>query len=120
MSLTLTLPWPPSVNGYWRAFRGRQILSKRGREFRERAMAAVLEQVPTPITPMLGDLSCRLVLFPPSHRRYDVDNYGKAVLDALVHAGLMQDDAQVRHLDITGMVKDGEGRAVVKLKEIER
>ena len=32
------LPWPPSVNGYWRTFRNRQIISKRGREYRANAL----------------------------------------------------------------------------------
>ncbi|MGV2434608.1 MAG UNVERIFIED_CONTAM: hypothetical protein LVT10_06740 [Anaerolineae bacterium] len=30
---SFTLPFPPSMNTYWRNFRGRTIISKNGREF---------------------------------------------------------------------------------------
>lgn len=33
-SHVLTLPWPPSVNRYWRAVNGRNILSAEGRAYR--------------------------------------------------------------------------------------
>ena len=33
--IEITLPWPPSVNTYWRNFDGRMIISARGREYRE-------------------------------------------------------------------------------------
>jgi hypothetical protein len=28
----ITLPWPPSVNGYWRKWRGRMVISVEGRK----------------------------------------------------------------------------------------
>jgi Holliday junction resolvase RusA-like endonuclease len=33
--IEVTLPFPPSVNTYWRTFRGRMIISAKGREYRE-------------------------------------------------------------------------------------
>jgi crossover junction endodeoxyribonuclease RusA len=33
--IEITLPWPPSVNTYWRNFDGRMIISAKGREYRE-------------------------------------------------------------------------------------
>lgn len=41
MSL-LILPWPPSVNTYWRTFRGRMLISAHGRDYRVRAVAAAI------------------------------------------------------------------------------
>jgi Holliday junction resolvase RusA-like endonuclease len=32
--MELQLPFPPSVNQYWRNFRGRTIISKAGRDYR--------------------------------------------------------------------------------------
>lgn len=44
-SLTYTLPWPPSVNHYWRRVliggKPRTLLSKEGREFKQAAVGAV-------------------------------------------------------------------------------
>lgn len=95
--LQLVLPWPPSVNGYWRTFRGRQIISKRGREYRERVREIVASQLPNwqaidYRTQVLIDL------FPPTLREYDVDNFRKAMYDALTHAGVLSDDSLI-HLD---------------------
>ncbi len=39
--IEITLPWPPSVNTYWRMFKNRMIISKEGREYR----VAVQEQI---------------------------------------------------------------------------
>ena len=35
--IELTLPWPPSVNRYWRTFQGRMIISADGRAYRKGA-----------------------------------------------------------------------------------
>ena len=33
--IELTLPWPPTVNTYWRNFGGRTIVSAKGRSYRK-------------------------------------------------------------------------------------
>lgn len=76
-AITLILPFPPSMNTYWRspsrgALKGRVLISENGRRFRLNVIADILEhfngRTPKPIT---GDISLQLVLFPPTaHRRY--------------------------------------------------
>jgi crossover junction endodeoxyribonuclease RusA len=88
---TLYLPWPPSVNGYWRSFRGRQIISAKGREYR-RAVAA-MQIAPWPV----AHYALRCIAHPPTRRRYDIDNYGKAMYDALASAGVLADDEMIHH-----------------------
>ena len=45
--ITLRLPCPPSMNTYWRNFRGRTVLSKKGREFKQLIQEYVIDnQVP--------------------------------------------------------------------------
>ena len=39
MTLHFDLPYPPSVNHYWRQFRGRMVISKEGRTFRKNVQA---------------------------------------------------------------------------------
>jgi Holliday junction resolvase RusA-like endonuclease len=36
--------------------------------------------------------------FPPDARRRDIDNYNKALFDALTHAGIWEDDSQVQRM----------------------
>ena len=112
---TYTLPWPPSVNGYWRSFRGRPIISKRGREFRNDAIAAVLEQGKQRLA---GRLSVVFVAHPPDRRTRDLDNHLKAPQDALTAAGVWSDDSQIDDLRIVrGECVKG-GKMVVEIREI--
>ena len=94
----MTLPWPPSVNNYWRTFRGRMIISKAGREYR----TAVAEQVVMQSMPKFGECSIKLVIeaYRPDNRRRDLDNLFKAVLDSMCSAGVFDDDSQIVDLRI--------------------
>jgi crossover junction endodeoxyribonuclease RusA len=94
----IVLPWPPSVNGYWRSFRGRQIISREGRVYRETAVALVRAGQHLAI----GRAPCNvsIVAWMPDARRRDVDNLLKAPLDALAHAGLYDDDSQIQMLTV--------------------
>jgi Holliday junction resolvase RusA-like endonuclease len=40
----ITLPWPPSVNGYWRKWRGRMVISVEGRKYREAVIKHIWQQ----------------------------------------------------------------------------
>lgn len=96
----LVLPWPPSINGYWRAVgkivRRRvvvsQIISADGRAYRQAAIAAVFEQGRPRVE---GPVRVKEYFYPPSRRKYDLDNFRKASRDALVHAGVIEDDSKI-------------------------
>ena len=116
---TITIPFPPSVNGYWRAVQGRNILSKRGREYRKAAMAAVLSQRFSGM-PLDGRLWVSLDLHPPDRKRRDVDNYSKGSLDALTHAGVWVDDEQIDVLHLLRCPPDKSNpRVVVTITKIK-
>jgi len=112
------LPWPPSVNGYWRAVcRGKrpaQILSERGRNFRLHAEQAIVFQG---VREIRGDTEVLIVLHAPTRRRYDLDNYGKAILDVLTHTGVIEDDSQIVRLVMEKGERVKDGRADVRLIE---
>jgi crossover junction endodeoxyribonuclease RusA len=99
----LVLPYPPSMNGYWRSLRtgrmaGRVLISERGRAFRKDVEAAARLQE---IARLEGPLKVTLWLHPPDRRRRDIDNPIKPLLDALTHAGAWSDDSQIRELRVT-------------------
>ena len=110
----LTLPFPPSMNTYWRNFRGRTIISPQGRAFK----AAVADYVVEYRVPKLGDQKLRIsmVLFPRDKRKIDIDNRIKSVLDALQNAGVFDDDFQVDELSIVRgkAIKGGAIRVIIE------
>lgn len=93
--IKLNLPWPPSVNGYWRNFRGRQIISAKGRSYRQ-DVAGIWQHAKQ--EPMLeGNLLYWAILVPPDKRRRDLDNFAhKAIWDGLKAAGAIKDDSQFK------------------------
>ena len=115
--LVLSLPFPPSMNTYWRTFRGMTVLSKQGREFK----AAVADYVVEYRVPKLGDSKLRIsmVLFPRDKRKIDIDNRIKAVLDALQDAGVFDDDFQVDELSIVRGKPIKGGAIRVLIEQIE-
>ena len=82
MLYELHLPFPPTVNSYYvKTTRGIH-LSAKGRIFRESVAAAVFQQLPEIriVLPMLLEV----VLYMPDARKRDIDNYQKALLDAIL------------------------------------
>lgn len=95
--VTLTLPYPPSMNHYWRSFRGRVVVSREGRAFRASVCALLASGAAggNRKPPAGGRIALSMDAFPPDRRRRDLDNIQKPVLDALQHAGVYRDDSQV-------------------------
>ena len=93
---TYTLPYPPSVNRYWRTARGRFYISAEGKLFRERVRLLLADRN----TPTLsGRVAVRVTVHPPDKRRRDLDNVLKALFDALQHAGVFEDDSQIKRIE---------------------
>jgi len=114
--IEITLPFPPSVNTYWRNFDGRMIISQKGREYR----IAVGEQIilQDKVCNFEGPLKVTIEAWRPDKRRRDLDNLLKATLDGLAHANVYDDDSQIMDLriywapDVGGMLK-------IKIEEIK-
>ena len=108
MSVTLELPLPPSMNTYWRNFRGRTVLSKGGRDYK----IAVQEYVTTHNVPKLGSerLQASITIFPRDKRKVDLDNRLKGLFDSLQDAGVFEDDEQFDRIIIQrGAIKPNGG-----------
>lgn len=95
--VVLSLPYPPSLNHYYRRVGPRTLISREGRAYRESILAAVAKaSCPTLHPP----LRISLDVWPPDRRRRDLDNVLKALLDALEHSGLYADDSQIESLHV--------------------
>lgn len=116
--VSLELPYPPSVNTYWRHVvigrAARTLISRRGREYRTAVQRAVLAQR-SPRA--LGRLAVRIDVYPPDLRQRDLDNIPKAVLDALTHAGVWRDDSQIDLLQVVRREAVRGGRVLVRVTE---
>jgi len=60
------------------------------------------------------------VLCPPDLRRRDLDNCFKALFDALTHAGIWQDDSQVKQLSACWGPVTKRGQAKITIGEFIR
>lgn len=120
---TITLPWPPSVNTYWRSVvMGRRVnvvISSEGRAYRAAVSALVKRQFPGLTTPIRNRLSVYIVANPPDRRRRDLDNILKASLDAITHSGVWGDDSQIDSLHIERADVETGGRITVAISAIE-
>lgn len=112
--IVLYLPWPPTINSYYKMTRyGQRYLDKSVRVFRELVAVAVNEQAPG--LKIEEQLFVEVYLYPPDKRKRDLDNYMKGLLDALTEAGFWGDDSQIDQLHIYRgeVVKDGSIRIEV-------
>ena len=96
--ITITLPFPPSVNHYYRRVAEKTLISEDGRIYQRQVATLVL--VNRWKFMMAGRLSVDIILHPPDRRRRDVDNSHKALLDSMTKAGVWLDDSQIDDLRI--------------------
>lgn len=86
------LPWPPSVNHYYRRVGDRTLISRAGRRFREQVRRILSDRG---IRPAQGRLAISIEVFPPDRRRRDLDNLLKSLIDSIQHGGAFPDDSRI-------------------------
>lgn len=97
-NISLTLPWPPTVNTYYRNVSGTVKISEKGRAYRKAVADQVLIQ--RGAKQFAGRLEVSIHAFPPDKRKRDLDNLFKSVLDSMTKAGVWLDDEQIDSLKI--------------------
>lgn len=114
--MLIILPYPPTVNTYWRRS-GRNIhISKRGRKYRQAVIDAI---EPLSIEMMTGRLAVAVMAYMPDKRRRDIDNILKSLLDSMNHAGVFEDDEQIDRLLVQRCGIDKPGRVEVLVKPFD-
>lgn len=130
-AVQFTLPFPPSMNTYWRsvimpAFKGatriedlriRVLISKQGRQYRS-AVLNIIHRQDIPKMPVGCRIRLLIEIHPPDKRARDLDNLPKSIQDAISKANLWADDSLIDELVVVrrGIVKGG--KAVVTIVPI--
>lgn len=91
--MKITLPYPPSANRYWRAFRGRTVLSAEAKKYKKEVAAILAAAGWTPAT---GAVAYTANIYRPQ-KSGDLDNRLKVLGDALTGFA-WTDDKQVVEL----------------------
>mgnify|MGYP002642398513 CR=1 FL=1 len=115
------LPFPPSLNSYYRKVRNRMIISEQGRTWRDRVVSIVKRKSEGLKFKEGARLTLVVSLFPPDKRKRDLDNFcGKALQDALQHAGIFEDDSQIDLCTYRrGEVDKADPRARIMIADLE-
>ena len=92
LPMLIAMPYPPSVNHYWRHVGTKVLISREGRAYAQEIAWRFgrLGKAESPVT-------VTVTLYPPDNRERDADNCGKALLDALVKAEVLAGDSN-RHI----------------------
>lgn len=119
--LNKDLPYPPSVNHYWKTGR----IFKNGRSITTRYKSQQANKFISDVKAIVGNvttssyrLGVEILVYPPDKRCRDIDNILKGVLDSLVTCGLMFDDEQIDDLRVIRCQKIQGGKITVKLFEL--
>jgi crossover junction endodeoxyribonuclease RusA len=129
MNLSFDLPFPPSVNTYYRSsFRSRSVyLSEKGREFHQLALVELrgfLSDAGTSsdsIVPSFPTERLRIIveLIPGNRRSFDIDGRLKALLDTM-EGYIYTNDSQVDELEVIRKpMEKGKARCRVTISEIK-
>lgn len=121
---SLALPFPPSVNSYWRNIviggRPRTLISEAGRKYRETILGlGVIHHLrhgrTEPLVAASDRIAVYILLIMPDRRRRDCDNFLKSTLDCLTHAGVWADDSQIDLLTVERGEVEAPGAALVEV-----
>lgn len=116
--LNVTLPYPPTVNHYWGRKGNRYYIKAAGKAYRLDVQAIALEHR---LRAPDGHLAIEVHAYPPDKRARDLDNLWKALLDSLVHAGVIRSDCgkvlRKESIEWRDVVKGG--RVDVNIKKME-
>jgi len=89
-------------------------LTKAARDYKKKLADMFAYKI---VDPIEGEVMIVVELTPPDKRRRDIDNFaGKALLDAIVDCGYLQDDSQIKEKHVRWLPPDkNDSKAVVQI-----
>ena len=119
--LSISLPFPPSVNQAYRQWQGRLLISEAGRKYQKSVNFIWLAMKQDKRAVEFGKDRLRVTIFayPPDKRRRDLDNLGKLLLDGLEKVGAYENDSQIDNLTYVRCWIEKPGRVEVFLRNIK-
>jgi crossover junction endodeoxyribonuclease RusA len=90
------LPFPPSVNTYWKKWNNRMVISPRGRQYKKDVTDMLLPYRVTREVDSDAYFHLYVRLFMPDLRKRDPDNYFKSICDAIQESGIIKNDNQIK------------------------
>jgi len=122
--VTLKLPYPPSLNRYYRTYNGRPTISAEGRKYKER-IAEILKPAFYDLADYSSNLQVWIEVMFPDRRRRDLDNLNKCLLDSLTtdpkknHVGVWEDDSLIHDLRLVRIGVEKPGFVRLHIAEIK-
>lgn len=114
------LPYPPTVNTYWRHVDGKTLLSAKARQYRKDACYLIQLQMGVDAKTFDRSIAMTIVAYMPDRRKRDLDNILKPILDVFTHAGVYLDDSQIDYLTIRRGPVKASGTLTVTIQEMQR
>lgn len=115
-SVMLQLPWPVSINAYWKRSKfGSVYVSSEGKAYGV-AVVALIRRLQE--SPLVGRIALDAKFYPPNRQRRDLDNCLKVMIDAIQASGIISNDYQIKKLSAEMFEPIPNGAAVVELSEI--
>lgn len=114
--VSFDLPWPPSVNRYYRHVGPRVLISREGRKYR----MMVVSRLGGHFKKLSGAVAFIAECYPPDRRRRDLDNLLKCLQDSVTAAGVLDDDSQIKRLEMEMFEPLPEGLVHVQLKALPK
>lgn len=113
--MVIELPWPPSVNHYWRRRGNTYFVSAEGKRYRDQVFCLTFDYRKhfAPEDRLMVSIDA----YPPDRRRRDLDNLLKSLLDSLQYAEIYADDNQIDFLAINRNASL-DGKVKVHIKKV--
>jgi crossover junction endodeoxyribonuclease RusA len=102
--MRFAVPYPPSLNTYYRIYQGRILLSEKARaylnDFKYALWGCSWYRKELLKMPFMEELEVCIEVYPPDKRKRDLDNTLKCLLDSMQKCGIYKDDSQIARLNV--------------------
>jgi len=114
MKITINNILPISVNAAYRTWRGRVLISAKGREFKQIICKKLTE---LNLTKIEGKIEMSIIYYFKDNRCRDIDNYQKVLIDCMKDI-LFEDDKMIYKLILEKHIGYGSNKIIIDIKSI--